>query len=445
MKLEIAERAHEDAKARRAEAARSLASVTEETTPEALVELENEFTEAEGDVERTAKDLDLAKRVNAAIEAAPAPVAEPTPIVVTRNEPVYRKDKAETSYFGDLYHAMRYQSRQAFDRLDANNRHFQDELAKRGESMETRSPVDATAGAGFNPPIWMADEWAALARPGRPVADRVQKLPMPTDGLTAHIPKVSTGTTVAVQAAEGDNVSSTNISSTTADASLVTIAGQQDVDRQILERSLPGLDMVLFDDLMRAYDSQLDTQLLSGTGSNGQHLGIRAVSGVNTVTYDDASPTGSELLNAVYGAISQIYSNRYFAPTAIYMHPRRATWLAATQASTFPLFQQGGLFQAAGTQDDGKVGTFAGLPVIIDANIGTTYGASTNQDEVYVVYEPDFRLAEGPLRQATYEDVLSGQLAVRLQLFAFSFFWANRYAKSIAIVSGTGLVAPSGF
>ena len=62
-----------------------------------------------------------------------------------------------------------------------------------------------------------------------------------------------------------------------------------------------------------------------------------------------------------------------------------------------------------------------------------------------LAYEPDFRLAEGGLAQARYEDVLSGQLAVRLQVYAYSFFWANRYAQSIAVITGTGLAQPSGY
>jgi hypothetical protein len=298
----------------------------------------------------------------------------------------------------------------------------------------------------------MADEWAEFARPGRPVADRMPRLPLPEDGLTAHIPKVSTGLTEAAQTASGgfnDSVASADVSTTTADAALVTIAGQTDVDRQVLERSLPGLDMVLFDDLLRAYDAELDRQLLDGHTANAEHLGILNVSGINTIT-DNSGTTGSDLAVNIYKAASQIYSNRFVAPTAVYMHPRRAAWLAATQSQSAPILQVGDLYRAQGQQMTGLAASISGIPIVQDANVPThvNYGVSDtsgSQDVVIVAYEPDFRLAEGDVRQATYEDVLSGKLAVRLQLFSFSFAWFNRQPKGITVIGGTLLNGPSGY
>src|SRR6478736_2493643 len=88
------------------------------------------------------------------------------------------------------------------------------------------------------------------------------------------------------------------------------------------------------------------------------------------------------------------------------------------------------------------LGTFGGLQVILDANVGTTYGAGTNEDEIYVLNDDDLLLFEGPVRGATYEDVGSGTLTVR-QLFAYSFFVPNRQVKRLCILSGSGLAAPT--
>jgi HK97 family phage major capsid protein len=227
-------------------------------------------------------------------------------------------------------------------------------------------------------------------------------------------------------------------------ANLVTVAGQQDISRQLLERSFPGFDMVIFDDLQRAYDARLDGLLIGGTGTNLQHLGIRNVSSPNTVTANQSAPaTGAALVPKLYDAIQQIASNRFMQPNMILMHPRRAAWLASQNYSNAaPILQQGALFQASGQQDKGFAGTIAGLPVLLDANVPTNLGATTNADEVYVLYTPDFRLAEDALRQATFEEVLSGNLTVRLQLFAYSFFVPHRQSKSISIIAGTALVAP---
>ena len=76
-----------------------------------------------------------------------------------------------------------------------------------------------------------------------------------------------------------------------------TVAGQQDVSRQAFERGgQPGfsLENIIFGDLVAAYYGELDRLLFEGSGSSGQPLGIRNVSGINTVTYTDASPTVAE-------------------------------------------------------------------------------------------------------------------------------------------------------
>lgn len=439
-KLEIAQRALEDAKVRRAEAARALQEISDDLSTDEIDALNASFDEADTEVTTRQVECDREERLAAAVAAAPAPEANDNRISVTE-KPIYQKGDNRTSYFGDLYKAQRYQDRAALDRLDRSAAHARSILAERGVEYRESGTTET---AGFLPPIWMADEWAELARPGRPVADRMQSLPMPPDGLTAHIPKVSTGLTEAAltkTSGVNDNVPSADISSTTVDASLVTVAGQTDIDRQVLERSLPGLDMVLFDDLLRAYDAELDRQILNGLTASAEHLGILNVSGLNSISASGSSQ--STFLTDVYAAISKVYSLRYYAPTAIYLHPRRATWLASYQASTFPTFQQGGLFHAFGTQDEGVAGTFAGLPVIIDANIPTNLGSGTDEDWAIVSYEPDFRLAEDSIRQATYEDVLSGKLAVRLQLYAYGFFFPHRYPQSISVIKG--YAAPVGF
>jgi hypothetical protein len=164
---------------------------------------------------------------------------------------------------------------------------------------------------------------------------------------------------------------------------------------------------------------------------------------VNTVSYTDSTPTGAELLPKIYQSISSIATARYQAADTIVMHPRRAAWLGKELSSTFPLFQQGSLTQAVGTQDGGFVSTFGGLRVVLDANIGSTYGASTNEDEIYFLRAADLILMESGLREIAYDSVLSGTLTIRLQVFGYSAFVSGRYPTSITILSGTGLASPS--
>jgi hypothetical protein len=100
------------------------------------------------------------------------------------------------------------------------------------------------------------------------------------------------------------------------------------------------------------------------------------------------------------------------------------------------------LVQAIGTQDGGYAQSLGGIPILSDANIGTTYWAGTNQDHVYLVAKEDFILMEGPVMVRVDEASQSGTGVIRLSLFAFSAFLSNRYPDSLCIVSGTGLTTP---
>jgi hypothetical protein len=356
------------------------------------------------------------------------------------NEPhTYRSDNNDRfSYFADLIHAKRGDFA-AQERLQRHSR----EVMASGAQMEKRDVSTADPGAGvFVPPVYLSQMWAEMPREGRPFADALPNLPLPETGMSVTVPRVTTATTVAVQASEAATVSETDIDGTLLTVDVRTIAGQNDVSLQALERTLPGMDFLIFQDLRADYDEQLDTQLISGSGSSGQHRGIQNVSSINTVTYTDASPTSAELHGKIYEGISAVATNRFRNADTVLAHPRRTAWLAANLSASFPLYQLGNLNQAGGTQTGtGFVGNIGGLRVISDANISTAI--ATTQDEVYVLRTADLFLMEGPLRTRVFDDVLSGTLQVRLQVVAYSAFISGRQPKAIAQIRGTGLTTPT--
>lgn len=423
------------------EAADAVLALAEDSSDEDRAAAVAAFETAEAEVERTKENLRTLERISEAREANPVRELRgneneneergPGRITVGAEEPVYRQDSAE-SFFRDLVYAR--DNPVAAARLTRHQ-----EMVGHAEQRD----VAISAVAGFMPPNYLADQYAALPRAGRPFADVLPKAPLPATGNTLSIPRITTGTSAAVQAAEADPVSETDIDDTTLTVSVRTIAGQNDVSRQALDRSEPGIDIIIFNDLMAAYDAALDAQLLSGTGSNGQHLGVRAVTGRNTVSYTAATPTQAGLLPKVYELMSLIHSGRFLAPSHIVLHPRRAAWLAAALSSTFPIFQQGNLNQAVGTQDRGLVTAFGGLEPVIDANVGTTYGAGTNEDEIYIARAADLVLMEGPVQTGVYRDVLSGTGQVRLQIWAYSAFTSGKQPEAIGHLSGTGLAEPT--
>lgn len=357
---------------------------------------------------------------------------------VSVKESLIYQENSPHSYFKDLVFATVRNDVEAESRLAAHGRQM---IIEKRADVTTADP----GGASFIPPLYMGQDWIDTAVGGRPFADAVPKIPLSPVGKRMDFPRVATAPTVAVQVNEADAVNEVDFDGETYSVSKVTIAGQNDVSIQTLEFTDPSIDVVIMRELVRSYNQQLDSQLLYGTGANGQHTGIKTVvtgSAGNTVTF--SSGGGDDLLGKVYDGLSQVATNQPgFEANTVIMHSRRAAWMASHRDANGNLFQQGQLFLASGPQDNGFVGNIAGLNVIRDPNILTNLGTGTNEDDVYVLDIRELMLAEGAQRTRVLQEVLSGTLQVRIQLYAFSAFAGGRRPKVITRISGAGLAAPT--
>jgi HK97 family phage major capsid protein len=325
-------------------------------------------------------------------------------------------------------------------------------LAQHGKEIlvdlaEKRDVTSADPGtASFIPPLYLGERWIDKEVAGRPFADAVAKMPLSSTGKQMDFPRVQTAPAVAVQASEAAAVNEVDFDSETYSVPKVLIAGQNDLSIQAYEFADPGMDTVIMRELTKSYNSVLDSQLLTGTAANGQHRGLKNVSGINSITYSAVGAAGGAdgLVGAFYDAVAQIATNApgYMAD-AVVMHPRRAAWLASHRDANGSLLQQGEFALASGAQNKGFALSVAGLGVILDPNITTVQGAGTNEDEIYVVDTTELILAEGDLRARVLSEVLSGTLQIRLQLYAFSAWAGGRRPKTIARISGAGLATPA--
>jgi hypothetical protein len=130
------------------------------------------------------------------------------------------------------------------------------------------------------------------------------------------------------------------------------------------------------------------------------------------------------------------------------MHPRRWHWLLSKSDSTGrPFVVPAGPAQnpvgTGITEGSGIAGTLAGLPVIVDANVPTNLGASTDEDRVIVTRLSDHALWEGPLMTFSFDQFVAPPATIRLAVASYSAFTAGRYPASTSVVQGTGLVAPT--
>jgi HK97 family phage major capsid protein len=308
------------------------------------------------------------------------------------------------------------------------------------ERVERRDVTSANF-SGLVVPQYLIDLAAPFARAGRPVADSARKHQLPDAGLTLSISKVTTGSSVDTQS-EGASVSETNMDDTKLDISVVTIAGQQTVSRQALERGT-GVDMIVMGDLISAYHTKLDGNLVAELlASAGQ-----------SVTYTDSSPTVAELYPKLADAIQKVQTTFYAGPNAVIMHPRRlAFFLAALDTTNRPLVvpaqrSQNGVGAGNGAPVYGNSGyEIMGLPIITDANVSVAQGSGTNEDTIFVGNLQELHLWEqgsGEPMYLRFDQPKAAELDVLAVVYGYAAYTANRYANAWAKIGGTGLVTPT--
>ncbi|HET6915893.1 MAG TPA: phage major capsid protein [Acidimicrobiales bacterium] len=389
------------------------------------------LAEARGLDERIDELIELEAAERRADESRAATGLVETRVAVTAEpNPVYRPDRADTSFFRDLFNGQVKGDQEARGRLVA--------------SQETRAgDLTTAAGAGgeFAPPLWLVEEFVALARPGRVTADVVQNENLPSGVSSINLPKVSTGTSTALQSTQNTALSDTALTTGSVSSGISTIGGKQIVSMQLLQQSGIPFDRVVLSDLARSYAVTLDTQV------------VNAISGLSGAIAVATTATGVTASGGLYlgvaNAIQQIETNRFLPPTAIVMHPRRwAALVTATDTNGRPLVVlEGAAFnqaaQAGANAAQGRVGSMLGVPVYTDPSVPTNKGAGTNQDQVYVMVADDLWLYESQVQAASFDATYADQASILFRVLGYFAFIPNRYPKSVAVLDGAGLVPPT--
>ena len=432
----------EDESARLAEFRSTIKNLDDE-----IAKYEARIAELEADAEKRAKAEKLAGEIPAQGEQRNRPVI-PGPVKVNSEERTYGK-ASEQRGISFLRDVMNAQTRGDFAAGQRLARHMEEELVERadykGMLTEARD-VATSAWAGLTVPQYLTDLVAPDTKNLRPFADICRKHPLPADGMTVNISRVTTASSAAIQATENAAVSETDMDDTLLTVNVRTIAGQQDVSRQVIDRST-GADSVTIADLIGEYHTTLDSGIINDDGTSGTHLGISNVSGNVGVTYTDASPTAAELYPKLADLIQQIQAATNMGLTHFVMHPRRWWWIASQLSSTFPLVQITGDRQAGTLGDTSYAAVGAnimGVPVVLDRNVATTLGGGT-EDAIYGVDATECHLWEDPNAPLFIraEQTAAGNLTVKFVVYGYSAFTAGRYPLATGDITGTGLAAPT--
>jgi hypothetical protein len=333
--------------------------------------------------------------------------------------------------------------------------------------FEARINPSTTQGYGgyFDPPEWLVQDFIPYLRAGRTTANLCRHMDIPAGYQSVNIPKVSTPTLVANQGANNVAVVSQDIADTAISTGFKTYAGQEDVAIQWLDMS-PGriTETVVTEDLMAAYNLAIGSGVVTGTGTanstntTGQLAGLypTTVWSGTAVTCTIASPTPASQFGTYGAQASQIAQARYDVSSLAYVvHPRRAYWqlFGLDGSSARPWMESQGFspWNPGAIEEQEVAEGFAftwpsGHKVYMDKNIPTTDNGSgvltgTNDISLAANFD-DVWLFEDAPRVRVFQEVLSGTLQVRFQIFSYVGLLV-RYGGAIAIAQGTGFAAPT--
>jgi HK97 family phage major capsid protein len=357
-----------------------------------------------------------------------------------------------------------------------------------GQVFEQRA-INRTDGTGgyFVPPLWLIDQYTPYLRAGRVVANLMHSIPLPSGTDSINLPRIVTGTATGPQTADGASVPGRDLADNYVNALVRTVAGQEDVSIQLLDQSPIAFDQVITKDLSQDHAMQVDGQVLLGSGASGQITGMYShgtITGgstegiiVNGVT-DTSNPwVGSSTRTDFYSGVGQLFSqigrNRFMRARTLVSN--EAVWnsfATATDGNKRPLVPPGnqGPWNAAatgdfdpGAPDEGPVGTILGRTWYVDNNIPLTFGGATTNPSMATTsaghvsptdgtgsgntFSPviggvfdDLLLFEGDIRTRVLQEILSGTLQIRFQIYSYLAFLPNRYQDANSRVISYGNV-----
>lgn len=394
------------------------------------------------------QDEDRRDAAAATVRGARVPVGDG---VVTDPEVYVRGGGTGNSFWRDM--ARRGLDPRAADRLARSTR------ATLDAEQRALGNTGAVGGSGgeLAPPQWLVEDYIDLARAGRVTADLMQHSDVPVGVSSVNLPKILTGTAVAIQSTQNTALAQTDLTTGFVQTGFTTTGGKQVVAQQLLDQTAIDFDQVITSDLAGAYAQQVGSQVINGAGTgtgtaavvNGLVVAGAQAPAVNQVAFTSAAATAGAFYSKAAGMLAAFMTTRFVPPTGWLMHPRRWYWLMAqTDANQRPLVvPQGAAYNpvavTSGVPAAGMVGTFLGLPVYIDPNVPTTQGAGNNQDEVFLAKWDDLWFFESPVRAESFNQTYADSVGVLFRLYAYVGAILNRRSASVATMTGTGLAAPA--
>ncbi len=321
-----------------------------------------------------------------------------------QRDPGHYTRSSEHGFFSDLFHARSLDDEEARTRLIEHNR----ALDMAGE------------GAGVVPPKWMTEEFQALARQQRKVANAVRNIPL-SSAAPITMPKQTGDTEAAVrdQAAENDPTSFTDGYDTDVDTiTPKATAGGQKVSRQMLDSGNPAVDALIFGDLVGVYNLRVEAKVVAAmTAAAGDPVATYATNAAWTTGLNPLHAT--YVLDAITDASLAVRIGRKLpADILVSSVGRYGSLLKIKDAGGRPIIPaaSAGPSNVLGRGDvsiDGYLDT-AALAVLATDGVPTTFPES-----LVVGRSSDVILFESPMLRFRYEEP-DGPETIRLGIWAYT-------------------------
>lgn len=365
---------------------------------------------------------------------------------IGRSERTYRPDEDPLGlgFLRDIARGQVFGDPTARERLA---RHTREEETERGLQLQQRAST-STNFSGLVVPQYLTDFFAPAVAAMRPFADICTPHPLPPEGMSISFGRLSTTSSVALQANQGDTIATADPDDSLVTENVLTAAGSVLTSRQSVDRGVFTDDRIL-EDLLRRSATVLDNTLL-----NQATTGADALANSTTTSYTTTQPTAVGLWPKLFSAQNNIETAllQQAPPSHFILAPRRWNWLTSQVSSSWPLFGAASVpAQMAGMVLTNEYGPAVravlanGMKIVVDGNVVTNQGAGTNQDAIYCVAAGEFHLWEDPAAPVYIRAEQPAATALQILFVAFSYFafCGRRYPGAVQSITGTGLVTPT--
>jgi hypothetical protein len=405
-----------------------------------------------GMAELAAVAADEAEQLRRSNESYPTPAAYRRPAYdqvarVGREARTYSPDTDPDgrSFLLDVARGMVFGDPGAVERLARHN--AEERVERPGLAGYQQRAVPSGNFAGLVVPAYLTDLAAPAVAAMRPFADQCAHHDLPDTGMTINISRITTPTSVALQATENNAVATQDIDDTLLTENVQTAAGSVILSRQAVERGVLTEDVTV-QDLLNRCATTLDSTLL-----NQASTGLSALASGTTTAYTTTQPTTAGLWPKLFAAQSTLETALLGqAPAShLIMAPRRWLWMQSQVASTWPTIgsgqvppQMGGVVLTSEYGPGIRGVLSSGLKIVVDGNVITNAGAGTNQDEIYAVAARECHLFEpqGSAVMIRAEQPSAASLGILFVVYEYFAYTLRRYPGAVQSVTGTGLVTP---